>query len=105
MKIYISGKITGIEQEALALFAKAEQFLKAQGHEPINPMALPHLHDKEWHSFMREDIKALCECDAILLLHNWQDSPGAKLEYTVALALGLDVYLEKEIEPRMVRVG
>jgi hypothetical protein len=70
MRIYISGKITGIEQEALALFAKAEAFLKEQGHTPVNPMALPHLHDKEWHSYMREDIKALCACDAIYMLHN-----------------------------------
>lgn len=105
MKIYISGKITGIEEEARALFAQAEAELRQKGFEPINPMALPHLHDKEWHSYMREDIKALCDCDGILLLHNWQDSPGARLEYTVAAGLGLDIYLEKSFEARMVRVG
>ena len=104
MRIYISGKITGIEQEARALFAAAEAQLLALGHEPINPMGLPHLHDKEWHSFMREDIKALCDCDGILLLHNWQDSQGARLEYTVAAGLGLDIYLEQSFEARMVRV-
>ncbi len=105
MKIYISGKITGMEEEARWLFAQAEAQVRAQGFEPINPMALPHLHDKEWHSFMREDIKALCDCDGIFMLYNWQDSPGARLEYTVALALGLVVYFEKEVEPRLVKVG
>jgi hypothetical protein len=95
MKIYISGKITGIEQQALALFAKAEAFLKEQGYEPINPMALPHLHDQQWHSYMREDIKALCACDAIYMLHNWQGSKGARLEHEVAQAIGLKIFLNK----------
>lgn len=92
MKIYISGKITGIEEEARALFAQAEEELRAQGHEPTNPMALPHLHDKEWHSYMREDIKALCSCDAICMLPNWHNSQGAKLEYTIARALGITIF-------------
>lgn len=104
-KIYIAGKITGIEAQAKTMFAQAELVLKQQGFTPMNPMALPHLHDKQWHSYMRECLKTLCDCDAILLLHTWQDSPGAKLEYSVAVGLGLDVYLEKEIEPRIVRVG
>lgn len=95
MKIYISGKITGIEEEALQLFGRAEAFLQALGHQPINPMALPHLHDQQWHSYMREDVKALCDCDAIYMLHNWQGSKGARLEHEVAQAIGLKIFLNK----------
>lgn len=54
-KIYISGKISGIENEAPELFAKAEKELQAMGFETVNPMTLNHQHDKSWHSYMREN--------------------------------------------------
>ena len=93
-KIYISGKISGIENEASELFAKAEMELQAKGFETINPMTLNHEHDKSWHSYMKEDIKALCECDVIYMLSNWTDSKGAIIEHTIAMYLGLKVQYE-----------
>lgn len=93
-KIYISGKISGIENEAPELFAKAELELQAKGFETVNPMALNHNHDKSWHSYMKEDVKALCECDTIYMLNNWTDSKGAIIEHTIAMYLGLKVQYE-----------
>lgn len=90
-KIYISGKISGIENEAPELFFNAETELKAKGYETINPMTLNHEHDKSWHSYMKEDVKALCECDEIFMLSNWTDSKGAIIEHTIAMYLGLNV--------------
>ena len=90
-KIYISGKITGIEEQAPAIFAKAEQQLKEHGYEVVNPTTLPHQHDQSWHSYMREDVKALCDCHAIFMLSNWKDSKGAIIEHTIAMYLGLEV--------------
>ena len=90
-KIYISGKISGIENEAPELFAKAEKELQAKGFETVNPMTLNHEHDKSWHSYMKEDVKALCECDEIFMLSNWTDSKGAIIEHTIAMYLGLKV--------------
>jgi hypothetical protein len=95
MKIYISGKVTGIEEEAVALFNAADRYLKQKGFETVNPMALPHSHDKSWHSYMKEDIKALCDCEAIYMLPNWTDSKGAIIEHSTATLLGLKVYYEK----------
>lgn len=97
-KIYISGKITGIENEAPGLFAKAEEELKAKGYEVINPTTLPHDHDKSWHSFMKEDVKSLCDCDEIFMLSNWTDSKGAIVEHTIAMYLGLKVSYEPKID-------
>lgn len=102
-KIYISGKITGIEEKARQLFAQAQEHLEAAGFTVINPMALPHLHDKEWHSFMREDIKALCDCDAIYLLNNWHNSLGARLEKQIAEVLGLHIYYQAPQASRVKR--
>lgn len=99
-KIYISGKITGIETEAAELFAKAETWLRAFGYETVNPLTLNHNHDKSWHSYMKEDIKALCDCDEIFMLSNWADSKGAIIEHTIAMYLGLKVrYKEKATKP------
>lgn len=93
-KVYISGKISGIENEAPELFAKAETELQAKGFEAVNPMTLNHQHDKSWHSYMKEDVKALCECDMIYMLNNWTDSKGAIIEHTIAMYLGLKVQYE-----------
>lgn len=93
-KIYISGKISGIENDAPELFAKAEHELQAKGFETVTPMKLNHQHDKSWHSYMKEDVKALCECDVIYMLSNWTDSKGAIIEHTIAMYLGLKVQYE-----------
>jgi hypothetical protein len=39
-KIYISGKITDIEDEAPALFEQAENALKEKGYDTVNPIKL-----------------------------------------------------------------
>lgn len=95
-RIYISGKITGIEEEASELFNKAEKVLIWEGKNPINPMKLNHQkHDGSWHSYMKTDIKALCDCDEIFMLTNWTDSKGAIIEHTIAMFLGLKVTYQK----------
>ena len=95
LKVYISGQITGIEEHAPELFGKAEQLLKEKGFDTINPVALPHLHDKAWCSYMKEDIKALCDCDIIFMLGNWQNSKGATIERQIAQQLGLKVMYQE----------
>ena len=90
-KIYISGKITGMETLAEKLFSTAEQELKERGFDPVNPFKLNHEHDKSWNSYMKEDIKALCDCDVIFMLTNWRESPGATIELKIANYLGMEV--------------
>ena len=93
MKIYISGQITGLPYEtALQNFTDAEIKLKGMGfHTIVNPMALEHNHDKSWEGYMKEDIKALCGCEAIAMLPNWKESKGAQLEKHLAEQLKLNV--------------
>lgn len=84
-KIYIAGKITGMEKEAKAIFDEVENQLKAIGYETVNPMKLPHQHDKSWASYMRECLLALKECDEIYMIKNWNNSKGAKVELLTAI--------------------
>lgn len=99
MKVFISGKISGIEKEAFQVFEAAEINLRAAGYEPINPMKLNHDHDKSWVSYMKVCIKALCECDGIYMLPNWKSSSGAKLEHHIAENLELKIINPPEYIP------
>ena len=94
-KVYISGKITGIENEAPLLFAKAEGHLIQSGHDPVNPMSLPHLHDKKWTSYMKEDLIAMLKCDGAYFLKNWRQSTGAIIEHMIAEILDMEIIYEK----------
>lgn len=97
MKIYISGKITGIENDAPKLFNDADDFISSKGHSPCNPMALSHDHDKTWLSYMQHDIIAMMRCDAIFMLKNWKESRGAKIEHGIALDLGMKIFYENKL--------
>ena len=90
-RAYISGKITGMEKDAYELFEAAEREVIALGYLPVNPFKLNHDHDKSWRAFMRRDIKALCDCEAIYMLDNWRQSPGANIELDIANHLEMDV--------------
>lgn len=45
---------------------------------------------------MKEDLGALMRCNAIFLMDNWKDSPGARCECLVAKEMGLKIYLQSE---------
>jgi hypothetical protein len=95
MKIYISGKISGLDKElAFSSFEKAENILSEMfpDAELINPMKkVSENENKTWKDYMIEDIALLFDCSHILMLDNWGDSRGAKLELVIAQELGLQV--------------
>lgn len=93
MKIYIAGKITGLDIEvARAKFKEAQILIEAKGHDVINPMELPHDHDKKWDSYMRECLVALLDCDGLCALDNYRESRGAQIEYNLASNLGMRIF-------------
>lgn len=90
-KVYIIGKITGVEKEAYNLFDEAENKLVQNGFEAVNPMKLNHEHDRTWEAFMKNYIKAMLDCDSVYLLPNWYHSKGAIIEMELAKSLGLEI--------------
>ena len=96
MKIYISGRITGMPiEEAQQSFAAMEAILIKAGATVVNPVTLTHDHDKTWISYMRECIIALMACEAVVMLDTWSLSKGACVEFNLAFDLGMKIYNER----------
>lgn len=108
MKVYISGAISGLAQaEYSDLFGRAEAALLNEGHDPVNPLKVLACADEECNTsgekkkdgsylhhyscYMKHDLLAMLECDAIAMLPNWLTSKGANIEKTVAQVCGMQV--------------
>jgi hypothetical protein len=96
--VYISGPITGIEDSNRPQFALAQRMLLSAGCSIFNPIHIegpidPLKDDALWSYYMAFCIRALLECDSILMLPDWQNSKGAKWEHRIAKeVLGLQVF-------------
>ncbi|MFS0489931.1 DUF4406 domain-containing protein [Leadbetterella byssophila] len=98
MKLYISGKISGLERDVVVeKFAKAEQSLTAAGYQAVNPLKNGLPFEASWESHMAMDIIHLLGCDGIYLLPCWADSKGAILEKKIAEFTGKKLIYQKEI--------
>lgn len=82
MIVYIAGKMTGLPGKGRAAFRAAERMLKMRGHVVLNPAVLPDGLPSE--AYMPICLAMLEQAEAIYLLDNWEDSPGAKLELAFA---------------------
>lgn len=99
-KIYIAGKITGMEEEARKLFLEAEGWLIINGFDPVNPMKLPHKHGGTWPEYMKEGIRAMMDCEAVYALKNWQESAGATIEINLARSIGMEIIQQGKGQPK-----
>ena len=117
-KIYISGKIEGIENYK-EIFLDAEKFLtydfvdwKDGIAQIINPatkgiqlQALYMTRYKRlpsYEEYLANDIKELADCNAIFMLSNYKDSKGAKIELNMAKKLGLKIYYEDKVKEKLL---
>jgi hypothetical protein len=97
MKIYIAGKVTGLEPAvANPKFDGAEVVVKAMGHKAVNPIKVIKKYcDPEtvtWGEAMRVLIPHMLASDAVCILPCWAKSRGAILERYLAGCVGIPVY-------------
>lgn len=82
MIIYIAGKMTGLPDKGRKHFDEAEKVLEEQGHVVLNPAVLPD--EMPGNRYMPICFAMIDQADAVCMLENWEESPGAKLEKAYA---------------------
>ena len=97
MKVYLSGKITG-DVDYRKKFEAVQNELRVYGYVVFNPAVLPD--GFEYEDYMDLDLLILSRCDAIFLMRDWRNSPGAKREYEEAKRLGLRILTEADLKIR-----
>ncbi len=93
-KIYIAGPMSGLPEFNYPVFFAAEEYLRSHGAKVMNPAVLPA--GFEHHEYMQIAIPMLQTCEAVAFLPGWQQSKGARMEFTRAhheqkLLLSLDI--------------
>lgn len=97
MKVYLSGPMTGIPEFNYPAFHATAAKLRAAGYEVVNPAEVNPDSSLSWQQCLREDIKHLCDCEALALMPGWQNSQGAHLEMHIAHRLGIKIHLVEEL--------
>lgn len=99
MRVYVSGPMTGHEELNFPAFKETTATLRAAGFDVVCPseLSLTVPAGSPWDGYMRVDLAALLECDAVVILDHAIRSKGARLECHVALELGLPLYTLDEL--------
>lgn len=89
-KVYLSGQITE-KKNYKGLFAFTEELVKlCDALQIFNPAS--QIPDSlSYEEAMKRCVAALAEYDTIMLLPGWRSSKGAKIEYDITCACGMDV--------------
>lgn len=83
--VYLSGPISGRDiVETRKLFDTYAEKLRAKGLCPVSPLDNGLPEGSHWREHMSKDLSMLFNCRAILMLPDWQQSAGARIEHCVA---------------------
>lgn len=107
MALYLAGPMRGLPDFNFSAFEKAAARLRSLGYTVWSP----HEHDlnegfdptkddaKPLRYYMRHDLPAVLDSDAVAVLPGWEGSEGASLEVHVARACGIPVIDAETLEP------
>lgn len=97
-KCYIAGKVTGEDPgKVREKFLTAENKLVNAGFEVVNPIKLNDVN-APWAESMKKCLPALLDCKYILLLDDFKESEGAKIEFLVAQGAKINIMFDRDIE-------
>jgi len=93
---YLSGPMTGYPDFNFSLFQRAAKTLREKGFQIVSPSEMdesqghwPWARRPKWGAYLGRDVTVIIEeCDGIIMLPKWRDSPGCRIELFVALTQG-----------------
>lgn len=103
MRIYLSGKMTGLPLMNYPAFHAEAARLRALGYEVENPAENPP--QDSWSAYMKQSCAQMLTCDAIAVLPNWSLSKGARIEVQLAFQCGMRFMRAADIQPPAVEVN
>jgi len=96
--VYLSGKYsTGVPQLNLIRARDMARTLWEHGYTCLCPHCntdFSPMDDKliSYDDYIRGDLELLRRCDVIMMMKDWEDSPGAKVEHDTAQAESIPVF-------------
>lgn len=97
MKVYIAGKITGLENgEIFTKFYESAKVLRKSGHITMSPAVLALNEGFDHADYMHICFAMIDVCDAVYMQKDWQQSKGARMELEYAKDHGKRILYEDE---------
>lgn len=94
--LYVSGPMSGYEAFNFPAFNRAADALRAKGFPVLNPADFGWA-EEDWAKNLHRDLVVLGYADILVQLPGWENSRGASLELSCAVALGKGVVSLSEI--------
>jgi hypothetical protein len=103
MILYVAGPYSGAVKENIARARAAAITLWEAGHGVL----CPHLNTQHFENdcgcayqdYIRQDLRFLARCDALVMLEGWEESNGARTEHSFAQELGMPIYYFPIVPP------
>ena len=90
-RLYVAGPCSGYPENNYPEFNRVADELELAGYDVVNP-ATVHISGRyHYVDLLREDLRAMLECDGVAVLENWWESVGARNEVMVAGLLKMPV--------------
>ncbi len=100
-RYYLSGPMSGIEDNNFPAFNAAEARLRELGHDAINPAKFDDAGMTREEMLARdvEIVLTVPDLDGLVMINGWHMSDGSNLEAIAARCRGLDMFLEPDGSP------
>lgn len=102
MLCYLAGPMRGFDQFNFPAFDAAAMMLREHGLEVLSPAehdrltgfdeTLNSLDGFDMGAAFRWDVESVLSVDLVVLLPGWQESKGAIIEKSIAMAIGIPVF-------------
>ena len=99
-RLYLAGPMTGLPNFNFSAFRHQAVRLREMGFKVICPSeTFAGDQGRPYMDYMRVDIRSITRVDAVALLPGWTDSPGVRIETTVAAMLDLPLVSVLTLKP------